>query len=457
MSDQTSLENAKHDYLLHSNQGSIAPKQSFLQKYAGPLTLLGGVCIHLVLGTFYLWGAISIYVASYLRNYDTSVTISLLLSLSPLTGMGMNFGLFFGVPLAEKFGPKVILASGICIISLSVFLTSYAESFFMLSALYGFVNGFFNGVLYMIPVVCGWKFYPNNKGLVSGITIGAFGFGSFIFNFIATGVVNPNNLKPTIIDGDEKYFGPEVADRVPQLFRTLGICYLALGLVGALLIRSPKAQSENSERLPENETNGQIVSDEPTVSVKEGVFSKPFILLFIMASCGATLGLFLVSIFKVYGGENINDDHFLTLVGSFGSVGNGCTRAVWALFFDKYGFKKVYFTLLTIQAILAPTLSLVSSNKALYLIWYCLIMSCEGGHFAMFPSVTAKVFGLKNGPKIYGYLFWSFAVASWIGLLASNLAINHTGWNAMFLACFGLTLVSFVCNIFFKEKYTKKE
>ena len=76
----------------------------------------------------------------------------------------MNVGSFFGVPLAEKFGPKAIIASGICIISLCVFLTSFAKSFFMLASLYGFAFGFFNGVLYMIPVVCGWKFYPNNKG-----------------------------------------------------------------------------------------------------------------------------------------------------------------------------------------------------------------------------------------------------------------------------------------------------
>jgi len=79
------------------------------------------------------------------------------------------------------------------------------------------------------------------QGLVSGITIGAYGFGAFIFNFVATGIVNPNNLTPTIIDGNEKYFGPEVADRVPQLFRTLGICYIILGLLGPLLIRIPKS------------------------------------------------------------------------------------------------------------------------------------------------------------------------------------------------------------------------
>jgi len=111
-----------------------------------------------------LWGAVAVYVASYLRTFDNSVTISLLLSLSPLTGIGMNIGIFFGVPLAEKFGPRLLLAVGISIISSAVFFTSFAQSFALLATLYGFIFGFFNGVLYMVPVVCGWKFYPNNKG-----------------------------------------------------------------------------------------------------------------------------------------------------------------------------------------------------------------------------------------------------------------------------------------------------
>jgi len=117
-----------------------------------------------VLGTFYLWGAVAIYVASYLKEFDNSVTISLLLSLSPLTGMAMNFGIFFGVPLAEKFGFKIVIAGGISVISLAVFFASFTKTFALLATFYGFINGFFAGLLYMVPVVAGWKFYPNNKG-----------------------------------------------------------------------------------------------------------------------------------------------------------------------------------------------------------------------------------------------------------------------------------------------------
>jgi len=52
MTDQTSFDNAKHPYMLQSNEGSLVEKTSFLQKYAGPITLLGGVCVHLVNSLF---------------------------------------------------------------------------------------------------------------------------------------------------------------------------------------------------------------------------------------------------------------------------------------------------------------------------------------------------------------------------------------------------------------------
>jgi len=77
------------------------------------------------------------------------------------------------------------------------------------------------------------------KGLVSGITIGAFGFGSFIFNFVATGLVNPDDLSPTDQEGDFKYFTEEVYSRVPHMFVILSICYFIIGTVGTLLIRVP--------------------------------------------------------------------------------------------------------------------------------------------------------------------------------------------------------------------------
>lgn len=49
---------------------------------------------------------------------------------------------------------------------------------------------------YMVPLICGWEFFPKNKGLVTGTCLGGYGFGSFIFSQISTKLVNPDGLDP---------------------------------------------------------------------------------------------------------------------------------------------------------------------------------------------------------------------------------------------------------------------
>lgn len=95
----------------------------------------------------------------------------------------------------------------------------------------------------MIPLVCAYKYFPNKKGLITGIIVGSYGLGSSIFNIIATKIVNPNNEKSLIPapngDPNLKFFSPEVADRVPMMFRILCMIWFCLILASASLISLP--------------------------------------------------------------------------------------------------------------------------------------------------------------------------------------------------------------------------
>lgn len=102
----------------------------------------------------------------------------------------------------------------------------------------------------MLPLVCGWEHYPQNKGFVTGIIVGAYGFSSFIFNPLITFLVNPDNESATIeINEDLKFFDDEVADKVPSGLRILGFIYIALVLASILLISRPplNVDSEDEE------------------------------------------------------------------------------------------------------------------------------------------------------------------------------------------------------------------
>ena len=76
--------------------------------------------------------------------------------------------------------------------------------------------------------------------------------------------------------------------------------------------------------------------------------------------------------YKSYGGLNISDDRFLTIVGTTASVLNSASRVFWANMQDKFGFKPMYTGLLIIQITIGFTIELISSSKPLYMIWVCL-------------------------------------------------------------------------------------
>ena len=91
---------------------------------------------------------------------------------------------------------------------------------------------------YMVPLICGWEWFPNNRGLVTGVTLGGYGFGSFIFAQVSTQLVNPDNLStdPNLTDGNIDFFDPEVADRVPYMIQTLVYIWIFIVFISVLLI-----------------------------------------------------------------------------------------------------------------------------------------------------------------------------------------------------------------------------
>jgi MFS family permease len=96
------------------------------------------------------------------------------------------------------------------------------------------------------------EYFPNNKGLISGIIMGSYGLGSFIFNIVATKIVNPNGESADIKTDDPNLnlFAPAVANRVPMLLRILCMIWVGLVLLSACFISIPaKPKSDNTEKI----------------------------------------------------------------------------------------------------------------------------------------------------------------------------------------------------------------
>ena len=105
------------------------------------------------------------------------------------------------------------------------------------------MNGLGCGMNYFLPLICGWEWFPNNKGFVTGCTLFGYGFGSFIFSQVSTKLVNPHNSSPIKnSDSNIDYYGPEVAERVPMMIRTLVYIWAGIVFISSLLIsRKPRS------------------------------------------------------------------------------------------------------------------------------------------------------------------------------------------------------------------------
>ena len=437
---------------------------SFLQeKWKGVLILLGGCLVHLVLGSFYLWGNINVYVTSYYRLHsDGSLTITVSSALFCLMLLGISIGFFFTIPLATKVGFRLAALIETFFIAVCVFVSSYMSNFWLFVLFFGIFFGVLNGLLYMIPVYLACQYFPNSKGIISGIITGFFGLATIFSSLIAQEIVNPDNLKATIKEGSDKYFTADVADNLMKFIKYLSLYYLILGVVGALLFFDPpqnqslKTELEDEERKPKKANESindplMLYGEGSEFTAKTALKSFKVYHIFLMNFFSSGLGLLIASHFKDYGMTKINDDQFLTMVGSVGAVCNGCGRMVWGLLYDRLTFRRTYFICLVIQIVFIATYELTSDMKPTFFIWTCVLLFCEGAHFALFPALCLTEFGTEIGSKLYPVVYFAFTCSNFLQFGIIYFLKSEIGFSNIFWIFLGLTAVSFALAIIFKE------
>ncbi|CAD8089028.1 unnamed protein product [Paramecium sonneborni] len=443
-------------------------------KLQGLICLFGGVALHFVLGTFYLWGGISPYVAAYMKQYDRNVTQSTLQIVFPILGIATNSVLSFGVKLAFRIGFQTMICGAGFLISLAFLILSIINDIYGFILIYCFMIGIPTGLVYMLPIICGWKYFPFNRGMVSGLIIAGYGFGAFSFNFLCKAICNPNNEDPELSFEEngkiKKYFSESVYKNVPLMFRMLALSYFFLTIIATLLVKYPndlnleyqQALGEGYKK-PSGINHEKSVDYNPTVmhaeceTLEQGLKSRPFWFLVVMVLCSIIFGMLLANCYKVFGQTLGINDAKLTVLGSVQAICNGGSRFGWAVLFDKIGFKKVYLIIAVINLICTASIGYISNSYTGYFIILCVSMCCEGGLFSCYPAVSAKIFGHKVGPIIYGGLFFVIGLSNMLGYLLYKFGEPSIGFGGIFWILFGFCCVAFIFGIFFKEEHDWKK
>ena len=250
----------------------------------------------------------------------------------------------------------------------------------------------------MTPVWSAWKYFPDNKGAVTGAVLCGYGFGPSVFGIIFTFLANPYNYPATIkVDhGEASYylFDSRVADRIPDT-----MLYFAI-ILGSIYLLSVILVSEPAERHP-NMTGslasmGRIQEGVPECpDMKTGFKTVTFWQLLAMQFLGQTYAIYIMNVFKAFGQEFIDDDHFLSVVGSAGTFAFAVGGFVLPASLDYLSFKVMFCASLLTQAVLTATFYTIASSRTLFTVWLCLSFFSSGGYFAVFAVECAKVFGPK--------------------------------------------------------------
>ncbi|CAI2368758.1 unnamed protein product [Moneuplotes crassus] len=439
-------------------------------KAKGILCVIGGLILHIVFGCLYLWGNIQVYVTSYLYKYDTSITLDDTSTVFIL----QNAFKVICVPLATfliDFIPpwSTSLIGGVISMG-GVFASTYATNLYLFIFLYPILFGIGTGFCYMIPIMCGWEYFPEWKGTVSGIILSGYGCGSFIFSFISIGIANPDEEQADYPIPGGNIFNPEspVSSRAPAMLRIICAIWCCFIIAGMFLV-SRKTNPALVQPLPktsrlhtrqdffQNETinshlsiPGASITVEPELSEVFKEYRVYYIWLMLIFS--SSYPLYLAGSFKTFEQIDLHDDRFITLVGSLGAIANGLSRWFWATLQDFFGFKKIFALLMIFEIIVAFTFVSIHRIKILYLIWVFISFSSLGGYASTAPTLCAKIYGPISGGKTYTIIFSAYAVSPMIGWGLSKMKTKGVlEYSTLFYILGIMPIISLIMTIFLND------
>ena len=392
------------------------------------LVAIGGILLHLMIGSVYAWSVFTGPIAKQTGWALSSVTVAFSIAIFFL---GMSAA-FMG-RLVERFGPRLtgtvaalLYGSGILLTGLAVQL----ESLPLLYIGYGVVGGLGLGAGYVTPVSTIIAWFPDKRGLATGMAIMGFGFAAMLTGPIAQNLIAGIGLVPTMY--------------------VLGTAYLLIMLTAAQVIRKPRPGE-----VPAADIAKSVSLTGTAMTANQAVKTRSFRYLWLMFFINITCGIGLVAVASPMAQQQTGMSA-ATAAMMVGVVGlfNGFGRLAWATLSDLIGRPLTYTLIFTVDVAMLAGI-LVFSSPLLFGIALCLIMSCYGAGFSVIPAYLGDVFGTKQLGAIHGYVLTAWAVAGVVGPTLLSLSYQYFHSYTYSLIFFvALELVAFILSIRIRRQFS---
>ena len=388
------------------------------------LIAASAVGIHLSIGSVYAWSVFAKPIVAQLGWGFKEVQLTFSIAILFLGLSAAFLGRF-----VEKHGPRKSGALAACFFGAGIAASGLAirvENLYLLYICYGILGGIGLGVGYIAPVSTLVKWFPDRRGLATGLAIMGFGFASLIAGPIIQKLI--------------------VAVGLANTFLLLGCFYFTLMFFSSQYLAPPEPgwtpiKLPQAGPLPDE---GTIKDESWQLTAGEAVKTRRFYWLWVMLFINVTCGIAVISAASPMGQEiaGLTAAQAAAMVGLIGLF-NGGGRIVWATLSDYIGRANTYSAFFIIQ-VAAFYLLPKSSNPWLFQGLVFLAMTCYGGGFSCVPAYIGDMFGTRQLAAIHGYILTAWAAAGLAGPVFAawvrETTGNYVGTMSVFLVLFCLAL-----------------
>jgi MFS family permease len=387
-----------------------------------------GTGLMAVLGTVYSW---SLFAQPLAAAYGWSASTTTWAFAAAIFFLGV--GAILGGRLQDRLGPRPVALAGAALWASGNLLAGLGTARLgapWLYATYGVVGGLGLGLAYVTPVTAVTKWFPERRGLGSGLVVMGFGLGAFAYNLVlrsvpafAAAAAEAGLVLVQRKAGSAVELSQQAAGALMGTFTVSGLVFAALGLGCAALLRNPPASPTAAAP-----TLAPAAASEwpPALALRTPQFWALWAMLFLNVSAGILFISSAVPLLRELTGASAE-----TAVATYGliALANGAGRFLWGAVSDRLGRRLAFGLIYGVQVAVFAVVARVHALPAVAAL-FAVVLLCYGGGFGTMPSLVADWFGTRHLGVNYGWILSAWGTAGLAGPLFVAAVKDATGTYA---------------------------
>ena len=389
---------------------------------------IAGVIVLVFAGLIYAWSVLSSPIAAEFTSWSKgALSLTFTLAMSFFCIGGLIAGL-----VAGKVKERYIFIVSALLFLIGFELVSTIQSIAMLYLGFGVLAGLGAGFSYNTVMGSVTKWFPDKKGLISGILLMGFGIGAFIIGKVYAGLLTSYDWRTE--------------------FRALGIIVFAVIFIGAFIVRKPTAEEQKNFAVEDKKAENNSTEDYTTVEmIKKGSFWLYFVYAIFLSAAALAL-IAQASGIVTETAASLSAGSIATIVGLI-SVFNGIGRVIFGGLYDKLGQKKTMLLNcgLYLVSVLINIAGLNAASLPLVVIGFIFFGLSYGGVTPTNSAYIMDFYGVKNYPVNFSIINLNLILASFGGTLAGTIYDMQGTYLSIFMIMIGAIALATVCTLLIKR------